>query len=118
MLQYKKALQINPYAVKTFTLSKGFYNTSLGVYDGVIVSASDSRLGISHDLFEPNWKTASNVLLQFYREDSKAFREILKMLDRDGEEYKDLQSAMEDFIHGITSNQSEIQDYESLLKSF
>lgn len=122
MLQYEKKARINPYSLKKFKLGKRYDPAELWISDGVIVVASDPYSnGKTHSLVsdEPNWEKASNVLLQFYREDYSTFCEILKMLDRDAEEYKELQSAMENSIYSITSKlQSEIQNYESLLKRF
>lgn len=122
MLQYERKLQLNPRAIsKTFTIGFRFYDLDLRVYDGVIVLAGESASSGIHDLFngEPNWTKATEVLFQFYKLKHDAFCEILTMLDKNAEEHKELQCAVETFIHSkISEFQQEIQNYESLLKRF
>lgn len=122
MLQYERKLQPNPCAIsKTFTIRFRFYDIDLRVYDGVIVLAGESSSRGAHDLFngEPNWKKATEVLFEFYKLKYDTFCEILKMLDRNAEEHKELQRAVESFIHSKTFElQQEIQKYESILKRF
>lgn len=126
-MEYKKVPIIDEEKVQKFLMhAECGGNGRVEVYEGVIISsclcisaAAANRMFEQYDKIhdfrecKPNWKAVAELLIEC-RHYAK-FDELLEILDKDSEEYKELKSAMEKCIsERISEHEKEIRKWKSL----